>query len=98
MIRIVKLFLRVDATAEFEDIFAQHRSKLIELSGCHSISLLRDHEHQHQYMTVSVWPDLIALEEYRQSDLFAGVWAKVKPLLADKTQVQNLQVLLSDLF
>ena len=88
----------MDATAEFESIFADHRNKLIERTGCQSISLLRDHEHRHQYMTVSVWANPIALEEYRRSDLFAGVWAKVKPVLADKTQVQNLQVLHSDLF
>ena len=82
--RIVKLEFLPEKMEEFKQIFQENKEKIIAFKGCHDVSLLQDTHQEHIFFTYSLWESEAHLEAYRQSELFAGVWAKTKILFNNK--------------
>ena len=98
MLRIVKLHIKPDQTEAFTKRFMAHKAKLLKMPGCQSVTLVCDQKVKNQFVTISEWRQETDLESYRDSALFLDVWRVVKPMFAAKAQVQNLEVISSDVF
>ena len=84
LIRIVRLTLQPEKVAEFLANFEANKAAIRSQPGCQRLELLRDYELENVYLTYSYWEHPDDLENYRQSELFKGIWARTKPLFADK--------------
>lgn len=91
--RIVKLTFRPDETARFLQIFEESKKAISSFPGQLNLALLRDRNQDHVFFTISVWQDEAALEAYRNSTLFATVWAQTKALFAEKAEAWSLDEL-----
>ena len=90
IVRIVKMTFIEDKTGDFELIFKESKDFIRNFPGCQHVELLRHAEDPRIYFTYSHWDDLAALEQYRQSELFAGVWKRTKALFAAKAEAHSL--------
>jgi quinol monooxygenase YgiN len=84
LIRIVKMTFKPEETARFLDLFDQIKEKIRNVEGCEYLELMADYDDPNSFSTYSKWRDDKALANYRQSDLFDGVWAKTKAMFASK--------------
>ncbi len=91
MIRIVKLTFQEDKVAEFRAIFEGSKDKIRNFPGCNRLELLHDINDSNVFMTYSYWNSEKDLNNYRNSDLFKGVWAKTKLLFNDKPQTWSVE-------
>lgn len=83
LIRIVEMHFREDAINEFLDIFNNSSNHIRGFQGCLNLELLQDkHDHAHIF-TYSFWENELALNTYRNSELFENTWSKTK-ILFDK--------------
>ncbi len=80
--RIVKIELKSDNIEAFQTIFQESKSKILAREGCFHVELLRCNEPDHIFFTFSIWESQDALDAYRKSELFGGVWPKTKALFA----------------
>ncbi len=71
---------REDQTELFERIYQEKQPHISSFEGCFGVELLRCKTPANVFFTYSLWKDEQSLECYRQSDLFKGTWALVKPL------------------
>lgn len=90
LVRIVKMTFKIEAIADFEELFQGNRDKIAAFEGCSHLELYQDQNQANIFFTYSYWehPDL--LEKYRSSDLFKGVWAKTKLLFNEKPEAWSL--------
>ncbi len=84
LIRIVRMTFQEDHLGDFEEIFRDSKPKLESLPGCIKVELMQDWEDPSVYITYSHWKSKADLENYRQSEMFKGIWARCKALFADK--------------
>lgn len=84
--RIVKMTFQEDRISDFLDNFQKHKEQIRNFPGCHKLILLRDKDRPEVFFTYSWWSEATDLENYRQSDLFQGVWAFTKTLFAAKPE------------
>ena len=91
LIRIVRMHFTAAGVEEFLSIFSEHRKKIATFPGCTRLELLRDHDDPNCYATLSYWDSSSALEAYRKSELFNGVWGQVKTLFAERSQAFSLE-------
>ncbi|MCU0360076.1 MAG: antibiotic biosynthesis monooxygenase [Bacteroidia bacterium] len=89
--RIVKMEFRADKVEEFKLIFKTSCSKIKARKGCHHVELLQDINNPCLFFTFSIWDEEADLNAYRDSDLFAGVWAATKALFNAKPEAWTLQ-------
>ena len=82
--RIVRMTFRRDTTQRFEDLFKGSRESIRAFPGCTHLELWKDPENPCIYLTYSNWETLEDLENYRNSELFKGIWSKTKVLFAEK--------------
>ncbi len=75
--------------------FDNNKEKIRAVDGCEFLQLLRDKDNTNQFFTYSFWNEQADLENYRQSDLFKGVWAKTKVLFNDKPQTWSVEKIVS---
>jgi len=80
-----------DKVEDFLEIFDQSKLKIRAMPGCHHLELLRDIDKPHVFMTYSIWDDVTALDDYRNSELFKSTWAKTKVLFADKPLAYSVE-------
>lgn len=90
IVRIVKMTFEADKTGDFEAIFAESKALIKNFPGCLHVELLRQHDNPQVYFTYSHWENPEALEAYRHSELFAGVWKRTKALFAAKAEAYSL--------
>jgi len=64
--------------------FETNKHKIRSFPGCHRLELLQDWDNPAVFASYSYWDDEEALNAYRHSPLFKGIWAKTKPLFAEK--------------
>jgi quinol monooxygenase YgiN len=64
----------------FLAIFNESRSHIRAFPGCMHLELLRETNDSCALTTYSHWENAEALENYRQSELFAKTWAATKVL------------------
>jgi len=91
--RIVKMTFKPDLTDSFIAIYSRNWEKIRTFPGCHHVELLRDRANPSVFFTYSHWESEIALNNYRNSDLFIAVWGSVKPLFDAKAAAWSLEAL-----
>lgn len=74
----------IDKTDEFQEIFNQSKSNILAMPGCLHMELWQDLHDANVFVTHSHWESEEALNAYRNSVLFIGVWAKTKALFSEK--------------
>lgn len=90
VVRIVRMHFRDDAIPEFLAIFEANKTAIRNFPGCSHLELLKDLHHPSTYTTLSHWDEASDLEAYRKSELFNGVWVRVKKLFAARTEAFTL--------
>jgi quinol monooxygenase YgiN len=90
VIRIVRMRFTEAGVSEFLQIFEANKIAIRNFEGCHHLELLKDVEDDLIYTTLSHWQSDMNLEKYRNSELFASVWGRVKTLFAERTQAFSL--------
>ncbi|MEI6312609.1 MAG: antibiotic biosynthesis monooxygenase family protein [Bacteroidota bacterium] len=89
--RIVKLHLHEDKVESFITIYNESKAFIAQSKGNRAVRLVRDIHQSNLLFTISSWDTEDDLNKYRQSDFFAGVWSRVKPLLESKTDAWSLE-------
>jgi len=84
LIRYVRMTFQEDKVEEFLKVFESSREQIRAMHGCLYLELMRDVNQPSVFMTHSHWVSEDDLNNYRDSELFKSVWAKTKPLFADK--------------
>lgn len=79
----------------FLENFDNNKEKIRAVDGCEFLQLLRDKDNTNQFFTYSFWNDQEDLENYRQSELFKGVWAKTKILFSAKPEAWSVEKVVS---
>ena len=87
LVRIVKMSFKEDKIDTFLSNFESKKECIRNFKGCHFLELYRDKLNTNIFFTYSYWETEADLNNYRQSDLFKGVWAETKVLFNDKPQV-----------
>ena len=90
-IRIVKMKFKVGDCAAFEANFDRNKEKIRAFPGCQRLELLHDKNDPTIYFTYSYWSEDADLENYRNSDLFKGVWAYTKTLFDAKPEAWSVE-------
>lgn len=91
IIRIVKMTFQEDKTADFLKVFNESKHLIASFEGCTHLKLLNDINNPNIYFTYSHWNGSEYLEKYRNSDLFASVWAKTKVLFSAKAEAWSVE-------
>jgi heme oxygenase (mycobilin-producing) len=90
IIRIVRMHFTEAGEEEFLQIFSKHKQAIRHFPGCSHLELLKDLDHPCVYTTLSHWDAPTDLENYRDSELFADVWERVKKLFAARPQAFSM--------
>jgi hypothetical protein len=88
--RIVKLHFKEERISDFFELFEDVKYKVVNFPGCIQMTLLQDHAHPNIVFTYSHWEDAAALEHYRLSTTFNGLWSKIKPMFESKAEAWTL--------
>lgn len=84
LIRIVRMTFKEEEIDNFLSVFNESKEKIRSFKGCKHLELHKDYSAPNIFSTYSIWEDEEALNGYRTSDLFKGVWSKTKPLFSEK--------------
>ena len=84
LIRIVRMTFEPSGIENFLTLFDESKDKIRNFPGCTHLELLRDFNEDHIFSTYSIWESEEHLNAYRQSTLFAKVWAATKAGFSDK--------------
>ena len=90
IVRIVRMQFQADQLSAFQAIFDQSKHAIRSFPGCLHLELHADPSDPSVRYTYSHWESEEALNAYRHSDLFAGVWPKTKALFAGKPLAYSL--------
>ncbi|MFN6943754.1 MAG: putative quinol monooxygenase [Cytophagaceae bacterium] len=89
--RIVKMTFDLEGEDKFPGIFLGVQHKIKSFPGCIDVRLMQDHQRNNVYFTISTWESHQDLENYRQSDLFAVTWTRVKKYFVEKAEAWSLE-------
>lgn len=84
--RIVKMTFTPDNVALFLHFIDHKKKEIAAFEGCLSLEILQDRHLPYICFTYSIWKDETALENYRNSDLFAETWKKTKTWFGAKPE------------
>ena len=90
MLRIVKLTFEEDKVDDFLKFFNTINTKVAGFEGCNGMKLLQDIHSSNVVFTYSDWSSEEALNNYRYSELFKGVWSTIKPWFAKKAEAWSV--------
>lgn len=94
IIRIVKMNFKPDAVTDFLKIFDASKLYIRNMEGCTHLELLNDISSPTLFFTYSHWQTENDLNNYRNSELFEGVWGKTKILFAAKAEAWSVKSLM----
>ena len=94
--RIVKLTFSEDKIADFLAFFDTINTQVSRFEGCRGMRLLRDIHQPNRVFTYSFWESEEALNKYRDSELFGGVWPTIKPWFSDKPDAWTVSTYFED--
>jgi hypothetical protein len=94
--RIVKLTFKPEKVEEFKSVFKSNWKRIKGFPGCMHVELLQDEKNPAIFFTYSLWKDEESVENYRQSELFAGVWGATKILFDDRPEAWTVKELKFD--
>ncbi len=84
LVRIVRMTFASEQIENFKELFYDSQPKILAMPGCHRVELFRDWNDPHIFITHSHWDDQEALDHYRHSEMFKGVWQRTKAMFAGK--------------
>lgn len=90
MIRIVKLTFKPEHVEDFLNHFQTVKNDINSFPGCLGMKLLRDQDKRNVFFTYSQWKNNSDLDNYRRSELFGGIWPKVKLWFDDKAEAWSV--------
>lgn len=93
LVRIVKMRFRESEISTFLKNFEEVKHKIRSFPGCSFLELYRAQDDPRIFFTYSYWQSPDDLENYRQSELFKGVWAATKPMFSDKPEAWSVDKL-----
>ncbi len=93
LVRIVKMRFRENEIPTFLNDFEKVKTSIRAFPGCQFLELYRGQDDPRIFFTYSYWDSAKALNNYRHSELFKGVWAKTKPLFSDKPEAWSVDKL-----
>jgi len=93
LVRIVKLSLQEDRISEFLTNFNNQKQHIRDFNGCQFLELYNDKHSKNIFFTYSYWDNEEALNNYRHSELFKGIWAVTKPMFNDKPEAWSVDKL-----
>jgi (4S)-4-hydroxy-5-phosphonooxypentane-2,3-dione isomerase len=88
--RIVRMEFEPEKVNAFLEVFDASKPLIRAFPGVLRLELHRDASMANVFYTLSEWTGEEALEAYRQSELFEGVWAKTKVLFSGKPRAYSL--------
>ncbi|WP_372920161.1 putative quinol monooxygenase [Salegentibacter sp.] len=91
LIRIVKMGFDPEKIEAFLANFEANKNKIRSFEGCRHLELLRDKDNTNRFFTYSHWTDEAALENYRNSELFKGIWAETKVMFNEKPEAWSVE-------
>ena len=83
-----------DAVPDFLKIFEASKQYIRSMEGCIHLELLNDISSPTVFFTYSHWQTENDLNNYRNSELFEGVWGKTKILFSDKAEAWSVKSLM----
>lgn len=89
-IRIVKLRFHEEHIYTFLDNFEEVKHLIRNFEGNRFLELYQDKNDNRIFFTYSYWDNEEALENYRNSELFKGVWSFTKKLFSDKPEAWSV--------
>ena len=89
-VRIVKMSFHPEYIDQFLVNFEKKREFIRKSPGCRLLELYRGKQDTNIFFTYSYWDQEEDLENYRNSDLFKGVWAETKVLFNDKPEAWSV--------
>lgn len=95
LVRIVKMRFRENEILTFLNDFEKVKTSIRAFPGCNFLELYRGQDDPRIFFTYSYWDSAEALNNYRHSELFKGVWARTKPLFSDKPEAWSVDKLAS---
>jgi heme-degrading monooxygenase HmoA len=90
--RFVKMKFKPENIERFKDIFNTSKPLIEAMDGCNHVELLQDINNPSVFFTLSIWESQSNLDNYRNSELFKGVWAKTKILFDAKPEAWSVQL------
>ncbi len=91
IIRIVKLTFQEDKTQDFLRYFDTINQVVNTFPGCQGMKLIQNIHFPNIIMTYSHWNSEEALNAYRDSDTFGGVWSTIKPWFGAKPEAWSME-------
>lgn len=91
IIRIVKMNFIPEKVNEFLEIFDESKELIRNMPGCSHLELLNDVNEKNVFFTYSYWSSENELNNYRNSEVFAKVWAKTKILFIAKAEAWSVE-------
>jgi heme-degrading monooxygenase HmoA len=74
----------------FLEVFNSSKHLIRNFEGCSHLELLNDINNKNIFFTYSYWAKEQDLENYRNSELFKGVWSETKILFNAKAEAWSL--------
>ena len=93
LVRIVKLGIDTKHIDAFLANFEASKEKIRGFNGCNFLELYQEKDNKNVFFTYSYWDSEKALNNYRHSDLFQGIWAKTKPMFNTKPEAWSVDKL-----
>jgi quinol monooxygenase YgiN len=90
--RIVKMTFEPENIPSFERLFKASQKGIRGFPGCLKVNLLQDSKDPSIFFTYSEWESEAALEAYRQSDFFQGVWSQTRNLFSARPMAWSLDL------
>ncbi len=90
--RIVKMSFEPEKVTDFLKMYSQVNHKISGFPGCRGVKLLRGINQENVFFTYSTWDSEEALNKYRNSELFSGVWKETKSYFNDRPQAWSLDL------
>ncbi len=94
-VRIVKMSFQEDKIDAFLDNFNEVKHNIRNFPGNRFLELYRDKNNPEIFFTYSYWETEQDLENYRQSELFKGVWAYTKQFFNHKAEAWSVDKLVT---
>ena len=93
LIRVVRMTFRPEEAQAFLENFEAHKSLIRNFPGCQHLELWQDQNQKNIFVTYSHWESEVALNQYRDSELFKSVWSFTKTLFSEKPQAWSTKKL-----
>lgn len=94
--RIVKLTFETEKISDFLAYFDTINTRVSSFPNCFGMRLMQDIHNPNIVFTYSNWSSEVALNAYRDSELFQGVWSTIKPWFGAKAEAWTVDLYFED--